>query len=65
MGLLRVLNLSDTVIELRTAIETYKTNEKSYQERLESTEIARATAARGEAFGAYFLIYTYLNHPHY
>ncbi|KAF8634039.1 hypothetical protein AX17_004304 [Amanita inopinata Kibby_2008] len=37
-------------LELRTVIETYKTKEREYQERLEAAEIARAKAARGEAF---------------
>lgn len=32
-------------------VESYKAKEQSYQERLEATEIARAKAARGEAFG--------------
>lgn len=41
-------------LELRTAIETYKAKEQSYQERLEAAEIARAKAARGEAYGEYF-----------
>lgn len=35
-------------------IESYKAKERSYQERLESAEIARAKAARAEAFGACF-----------
>jgi myosin protein heavy chain len=40
-----------TEVELRTVIETYKAKEQSYQERLEAAEIARAKAARGEAYG--------------
>jgi uncharacterized membrane protein len=40
--------------ELRTVIETYKAKEQSYQERLEAAEIARAKAARGEAYGEDF-----------
>ncbi|KAG6810596.1 hypothetical protein H0H92_011180 [Tricholoma furcatifolium] len=41
---------SAAIAELRAAIESYKAKEQSYQERLEATEIARAKAARGEAF---------------
>jgi hypothetical protein len=41
-------------VELRTVIETYKAKEQSYQERLEAAEIARAKAARGEAYGENF-----------
>ncbi|GLB41100.1 putative TRAFAC class myosin-kinesin ATPase superfamily, myosin family protein [Lyophyllum shimeji] len=41
---------SAAVSELRAVIETYKAKEQTYQERLEATEIARAKAARGEAF---------------
>ncbi|KAL1700520.1 nonmuscle myosin heavy chain b [Schizophyllum commune] len=40
---------SAAVSELRTAIEGYKANELSYQQKLEATEIARAKAARAEA----------------
>jgi hypothetical protein len=36
-------------------IESYKAKEQSYQERLEAAEIARAKAARGEAFGSFSL----------
>ncbi|KAK2467941.1 hypothetical protein APHAL10511_000236 [Amanita phalloides] len=36
--------------KLRIIIDTYKAKEREYQERLESAEIARAKAARGEAF---------------
>lgn len=39
---------------MRTVIETYKAKEQSYQERLEAAEIARAKAARGEAYGENF-----------
>lgn len=38
---------------MRAVIESYKVNERSYQERLEAAEIARAKAARGEAFGTW------------
>ena len=41
----------DAHSELRTMIETYKAKEREYQERLEAAEIARAKAARSEAFG--------------
>ncbi|KNZ77855.1 Myosin-11 [Termitomyces sp. J132] len=41
---------SAAIAELRAVVESYKTKEQSYQERLEATEIARAKAARGEAF---------------
>ncbi|KAG6866166.1 hypothetical protein C0991_008120 [Blastosporella zonata] len=41
---------SAATAELRAVIESYKAKEQSYQERLEATEIARAKAARGEAF---------------
>lgn len=37
-------------IELKAAIGSYQQKEQSYLERLEATEIARATAARGEAY---------------
>ncbi|KAG5653772.1 hypothetical protein H0H81_010613 [Sphagnurus paluster] len=45
---------SAATAELRAIVESYKAKEQSYQERLEATEIARAKAARGEAFGGYF-----------
>lgn len=37
--------------EFKAAIGTYQQKEQSYLERLEAAEIARATAARGEAYG--------------
>ena len=39
--------------ELKAAIQSYQQKEQGYSERLEATEIARATAARGEAHGKY------------
>jgi len=39
------------VAELKAAIDSYQQKEQGYLERLESTEIARATAARSEAYG--------------
>ncbi|KAF5353873.1 hypothetical protein D9756_007302 [Leucocoprinus leucothites] len=36
--------------ELKAAIQSYQQKEQGYLERLEATEIARATAARGEAY---------------
>jgi hypothetical protein len=56
-GILPYLN---TEIELRTVVETYKAKEQSYQERLEAAEIARAKAARGEAYGEDFGTQTFL-----
>ncbi|KAG6878458.1 hypothetical protein C0993_006298 [Termitomyces sp. T159_Od127] len=41
---------SAAIAELRAVVESYKAKEQSYQERLEAAEIARAKAARGEAF---------------
>ncbi|KAG6837022.1 hypothetical protein H0H93_016229 [Arthromyces matolae] len=41
---------SAAIAELHSVIESYKVKEQSYQERLEAAEIARAKAARGEAF---------------
>jgi myosin protein heavy chain len=45
-----LINLGNPT-ELKAAIQSYQQKEQGYLERLEATEIARATAARGEAFG--------------
>lgn len=37
-------------IELKEAVETYKTKTDSYLQRLEEAEIAKAKAVRAEAF---------------
>jgi myosin heavy chain 9/10/11/14 len=37
--------------ELRAVVESYQAKEQSYQQRFEAAEIARAKAARAEAFG--------------
>jgi hypothetical protein len=39
-------------VELKEAVETYKTKTDSYLQRLEEAEIAKAKAVRAEAFGA-------------
>lgn len=38
-------------VELKEAVETYKTKTDSYLQRLEEAEIAKAKAVRAEAFG--------------
>ena len=40
------------LIELREAVETYKSKAESYLGRLEAAEIAKVKSARAEAFGA-------------
>ncbi|EDQ99797.1 myosin II heavy chain [Laccaria bicolor S238N-H82] len=47
---------SAALSELRAVVESYKAKEQSYQERLEAAEIARAKAARGEAFARRTLV---------
>ncbi|KAG6914825.1 hypothetical protein DXG01_015126 [Tephrocybe rancida] len=49
---------SAVTAELRAVVESYKAKEQSYQKRLEATEIARAKAARGEAFARRTLVET-------
>ncbi|KAF8880496.1 class II myosin [Infundibulicybe gibba] len=44
--------------ELLAAIKTYQAKEQTYQERLEAAEIARAKAARAEAFARRTLVET-------
>ncbi|KXN88688.1 Myosin type-2 heavy chain 1 [Leucoagaricus sp. SymC.cos] len=42
--------------EFKAAIGSYQQKEQGYLERLEATEIARATAARGEAYDIFFIV---------
>lgn len=48
---LSIIHAPDTFSELKAVVESYQAKEQSYQQRLEAAEIARAKAARAEAFG--------------
>lgn len=62
-GILRLcrqksMHTNPATVELREALETYKSKAESYLGRLEAAEIAKVKSSRAEAFGASSMFFT-------